>query len=215
MSDHSLTDDDFDSDDEPTTPDALIPDEADDIEDATEAPDEEDYDFLAFVQGVRPTRRAVTIYQRNDMREQIDTLEEKIKVAQKAGEDTSEDEELLAEAAAEIMGSGRRVIVEARSSDWMGDFRKKMKARGIDPYNKKASDEARTMMMGKYINELIAAQIVYPTTGISADSIAALAKNSETEVDQLHRAVKMVNSQRGVSPDFLQAHSESSRSGSR
>lgn len=213
MSDESLVDDTTPEPDDEVQP--LIPDEDDGIEDATEAPTEEDYDFLAFVQGVRPTRRAVTIYQRNDMREMVDALEEKIKVGKMAGEDTTEDETLLAEAAAEILDSGRRVVIEARSSDWMGDFRKKMKARGIDPSNKKASDEARAMMMTKYVNELIAAQIVYPATGISAEAIAVLAENSETEVDQLHRAVKMANSQRGVSPDFLHAHSAGSRSGSR
>lgn len=210
MSDESLIDDD------PTAENpeaALIEDDG--IEDATEALNEEDYDFLAFVQGVRPTRRAVMIYQRNDMRELVDTLQEKITVSKMAGHDTAEDEELLAEAAEEIVGSGKRVVVEAKSTDWVNQFRKDMKARGVDPFNKKASDEARSMMMSKYLNEYIAAHIVHPTTGISPDALAVLAENSETEVNKLHEAVRAADSERGVSPDFLQRPYGITRSGSR
>lgn len=213
MSDESLADEVMPDVDDEAQP--LIPDEDDGIEDVTEEPTEEDYDFLAFVKGVRPTRRAVTIYQRNDVREMVDVLEEKIKVAKKAGEDTTEDEELLAEAAAEILGSGRRVVVEARSSDWVQQFRKDMKARGVDPFSKKASDEARRMMMEKYINEFIAAHIVHPTQGISAAAVAALAKGNEQEAEKLHQAVRSADGERGVSPDFLRAHSVGSPSGSR
>lgn len=212
MSDHSLIDDDP-TDDETAPEEGDLTDEDYGIEDATEEQDAEDYDFLAFVRGVRPTRRAVTIYQRGDMRELIDVLEEKIRVAKMAGADTAEDERLLADAAAEVLGSGRRVVVEARSSDWVKQFRKDMKARGIDPFNKKASDEGRSVMMTKYVNELIAGHIVYPTTGISAEAIAALAENSETEVDMLHRAVRAADGQRAVSPDFLQQPYGDTRSG--
>lgn len=187
----------------------------DDIEDATEAPDEDDYDFLAFVQGVRPTRRAVVLYQRNDIRGQIDLLEEKIKVAKMAGEDTSEDEELLAEAAAEVLESGRRVVVEAKSSDWVKQFRKTMKARGVDPWREKISDEGKAVMMTKYINTYIAEHIVYPKTGISPEAVAALAEGNEQEAEKLHQAVRSADGERGVSADFLRARSAVNRSGSR
>lgn len=213
MSEKSLTDDVTPDPDDEAQP--LIPDEDDGIEDVTEEQSEEDYDFLAFVQGVRPTRRAVTIYQRNDMRELIDALEEKIKVGKMAGEDTSEDEELLREAAAEILGSGRRVVVEAKSSDWVQQFRKDMKARGVDPFNKKASDDGRRVMMAKYVNEYIAAHIVHPTQGITAEAVAALGEGNEQEAEKLHQAVRSADGERGVSPDFLRAHSVGSRSGSR
>lgn len=208
-SDESLVDD-VDTDD-----DALIPDDDSDIEDATEDVPEEDYDFLAFVQGVRPTRRAVTLYQNNDVRAQCDLLKEKIEVSKMAGRDTSEDEELLAEAAAEIIGSGRRVIVQARSSDWSKQFRKSQRAQGVDPFKDKVSDEARAMMMEKYLNALIAEHIVYPATGITAEAISVLGKNNEQEAEKLHQAVRSADGERGVSPDFLRAHSANSRSGSR
>lgn len=214
MSDESLIDEPTpDSDDPEVAEESIVDDEG--IEDATEVQSEDDYDFAAFVQGVRPTRRAVMLYQNNDVRADYDLLKEKIEMKRAAGEDVSEDQELLAEVAAELIGSGRKVIVEARSSDWVKQFRRDMKKRGIEPSKEKASEEARAMMMTQFINEFIAAHIVYPRTGISADAIAALAEANEQEVERLHQAVRSADGERGVSPDFLRAHSAGSRSGSR
>ena len=217
MSDESLIDDPNASPDEPEQPLVAEDDDIDDpdIEDATEEPDEEDYDFLAFAQGVRPTRRAVMLYQMNDVRADYDLLKEKIDLKRSAGEDTKEDEALLAEVAAELIGSGRKVIVEARSSDWMRQFRKDMKKKGVDPSKDKMSDEARAMMTEKWINELIAAHIVYPKTGISAEAIETLSQNNEQEVEKLHVAVRAADGERGVSPDFLRRPSGTLRSGPR
>lgn len=212
MSDESLIDDPTVDPDEPD--EAPLVDD-DDIEDVTVEPTEDDYDFAAFVAGVRPTRRAVMLYQNNDVRADYDLLKEKIEMKRAAGEDVTEDQELLAEVAAELIGSGRKVIVEARSSDWVKQFRKDMKKRGIEPGKEKASDEARAMMATQFVNEFIAAHIIYPRTGISAETIAALAKNNEQEVERLHQAVRLADGERGVSPDFLRAHSAGSRSGSR
>lgn len=214
MSDESLIDEPTPDDNEPEVVEESITGD-DDIEDVTEPPSEDDYDFAAFVAGVRPTRRAVMLYQNNDVRADYDLLKEKIEMKRAAGEDVSEDQELLAEVAGELIGSGRKVIVEARSSDWVKQFRKDMKKRGIDLSKEKVSDEARAMMTTQFVNEFIAAHIVYPRTGISADAIAALSQANEQEVERLHQAVRSADGERGVSPDFLRAHSAGSRSGSR
>lgn len=214
MSDESLIDEPTPDDNEPEVVEESITGD-DDIEDVTEPLSEDDYDFAAFVAGVRPTRRAVMLYQNNDVRADYDLLKEKIEMKRAAGEDVSEDQELLAEVAGELIGSGRKVIVEARSSDWVKQFRKDMKKRGIDLSKEKVSDEARAMMTTQFVNEFIAAHIVYPRTGISADAIAALSQANEQEVERLHQAVRSADGERGVSPDFLRAHSAGSRSGSR
>ena|SRR5690554_5028838 len=200
------------------------------IEDATEDMAEDDFDFGAFVDGVRPTRRAVVLYQHNDVRAEVDILSEKVRVGKMAGEDVSEYETLLQQAAEHVLSSGRKVIVEARGSDWQQQFRKDMKARGIDPYAKKfradqleklpeAKREKRLAehrdQLSAYVNHMIAAQIVHPTTGVDADAIARLAANSEQEVEKLHRAVQDANRQPGVSVDFLRAHSGTRRPGLR
>ena len=214
MSDESLIDEPTPDDNEPEVVEESITGD-DDIEDVTEPLSEDDYDFAAFVAGVRPTRRAVMLYQNNDVRADYDLLKEKIEMKRAAGEDVSEDQELLAEVAGELIGSGRKVIVEARSSDWVKQFRTDMKKRGIDLSKEKVSDEARAMMTTQFVNEFIAAHIVYPRTGISADAIAALSQANEQEVERLHQAVRSADGERGVSPDFLRAHSAGSRSGSR
>lgn len=220
---------------DPDDPEVGLADDAPDeidglIEDATEAPAEDDFDFGKFVEGVRPTRRAVVLYQHNDVRAEVDILEEKVRVGKMAGEDVSEFEELLAEAAQHILASGRKVIIEARGSDWQRQFAKGLKAQGIDPTAKKFSpahldklpaekaEKRRAEQLEQFaaqVNHLIAAQIVHPKTGVTPEAVAQLAANSEQEVEKLHRAVRDANSQPGVSVDFLRAHSGTRQPGLR
>lgn len=183
-------------------------------EDETEAPTEEDYDFGAFVEGVRPTRRSVVLYGRGDLRASYDELSDAIQIGEAAGKDMGEQRALLEEAADELLGSGRKVVVEARSTDWVQQFFKDAKKRGINPEAKGLSDGQRLEQTRKLILEQIAAQIVYPRKGVSADALAKLQSVNEVEIDKLYRAVRDANAKPAVTADFLQARSGTRRSGS-
>src|SRR5690554_5211779 len=167
MSDErSLIDDATEPD--PDDREAALTEDYPEPEDVTELAAEEDYDFGAFVEGVRPTRRAVVLYGRNDLRAVYDEMKDMIEVGESTGRDMAEQKALLAEAAEDLLGSGRRVVVEARSSDWVRQFAKDMKKRGVDPDAKGLSDGQRREVHRKLIHEQIAAQIVHPSKGVTA-----------------------------------------------
>lgn len=183
--------------------------------DVTNLPEPEDFDFGEFVAGVRPTRRAVVLYQRNDIRADLDLLDDKIEMMRKSGEDTSEQEEIREGVAAELLGSGRMVIVEARSSDWIAAFYKKMRDQGLDlnskalnPDKKPPKDRAEELakkklaLAHKLARLQLVEQIVHPSKGVTLEALEKLAENSEKEIDKLFGALNAANGQAGVTPDF-------------
>lgn len=183
------------------------------IEDVPVALDVEDYDFGAMVAGVRATRKRVRIRPQGHLLARLEELAEEID-ATPEDEDIPED---LAAEWAETKAAYERtfvVVVEGRSSDWAKEFARQMKAHGINPQRKGISDEARVEQTKKLWHAQIAAQIVHPTVGVTAEAVSAIFAAAEPEGDKLWRAVQTVNSQpSGESPDFSRRPSGTRRSG--
>lgn len=104
------------------------------IEDATGMPDGEDYDFGELAAGVQPTKRSVMIYQKNDIRALLDDVEEMIRIRGARGDDTSENEAAREALAEELLESGRKVTIQAWTSDRIKKFAEEMTENGIDPW---------------------------------------------------------------------------------
>ena len=195
---------------EPTEREAALDEHIDDV---TEIPAAEDYDFAAMVAGVKPNRARVRIRPRSDLYARLEELAEEID-----GFPTDEDvpEDLTAEWAETKADYDRTfvVVIEGRSSEWVKSFTKDAKASGINPDRKGLSDEARFEHTKRLWFAQIAAQIVHPTKGVTPESVGALFGANETEADKLWRALQRVNSQpSGVAPDFSRRRSEPSQSG--
>jgi len=183
------------------------------IDDVTEIPAPEDYDFTAMVAGVKPNRARVRIRPRSDLYARLEELAEEIQ-AYPTPDDVPDD--LVAEWEETKADYDRTfvVIVEGRSSEWVKQFTKDAKAAGINPTRKGLSDEARIEHTKRLWHAQIAAQIVHPTRGVTEESVAALFAANETEADKLWRALQHVNGQpSGVAPDFSRRRSEPSQSG--
>lgn len=166
------------------------------VEDVTVEVADEDFDFGAFVQGVRATRRAVTLVMRGDLVAEMETLVTDIEAAEKRDEST---DALMAEyqaARTAFEGSKRRVVVEAKSTDWLTRLHKTLKkSNGLDVKN--AEDRAEILL------HQVAGQIVHPTKGVTVKALQHLFETAEPEVDKLWQAVNSANKgQAGVSPDF-------------
>lgn len=185
--------------DEPTA-------EAEDfIEDGTSLPAPEDYDFAEMVAGVKPNRARVRIRPRSDLRPVLDELAEWFRDME--GKDVPAD--VLAEREAEwdrVKAEYDRtfvVVIEGRTSDWVRDFYRGLKAKGVDPNRKGLSAEAKAEHTRRQVNALIAAQIVHPTKGVTESAIAALAEANEPEASKLYTALTQVNTRPGVDAGFL------------
>ena len=183
------------------------------IDDVTEIPAPEDYDFAAMVAGVKPNRARVRIRPRSDLYARLEELAEEIR-ALPTDDDVPDD---LAAEWSEVKADYDRtfvVVVEGRSSDWVKQFTKDVKARGINPTRKGLSDEERVKHTERLWHAQIAEQTVHPTQGVTADAVAALFRANEPEADKLWRALQRVNGQpSGVAPDFSRRRSERNPSG--
>lgn len=199
--------------------------------DMTALPQPEDFDPAEFIAGVKNARRGDTLYQRNDIRADVDILDEKIELMRKAGEDTTEQEDLREQVAQMLLGTGRPWVVEARNSDWDKDFNRRMKKAGINPWSRKFDALTNAKMLSKMteaqkealldehsdlidqvLNHRVAEQIVHPK-GVTAEMVAQLRVNNEQEWQKLVEIVKAVNNQPGVTRDFSSRFSKPNRTG--
>lgn len=150
------------------------------------APDDtvaaETFDLAAWIAGVTPVQRTVTIYSRGDLFADLSALETRYDEAKRAAnvDDMRALKEQMREVAAQIKASALDITVQGRSADWVQRFRKDMDERGID------GDQATL--------EQLAAQITAPE-GLTVDMLATLRDRIEPQVVALVQAVATVNTQ--------------------
>lgn len=184
--------------------DESLADEGTEVVDATGPQVEaEDFDWNAFLSGVRSTRRAVKVYGRADL---VADMEE---AAGNYRDDmpAQEKKRLVAEITRlrdEFEASGRWFVAEARSSDWQEKFRKDAAKRlGVD-IGEDESDPSPEQVAGRKAvqTEQAAAQIVSPT-GVTAEGLARLGEINEGELNKIVTAVAFANGQQAQSAGVL------------
>lgn len=158
----------------------------------------EKFDIAAFVAGAKPTRRAVTLYARGDLRASLDRYGEEIALAEKEG-DRKRAETLRKEArqvSEEMTAPGAvvDVIVEGRSDDWVDTLNEALEKDGV-------TDETEKVL------RRVAEQIVEPQ-GFTYELLEQFRQVSEPQVKRLVAAATMANRQPvDVSADFLRGSS--------
>ena len=140
----------------------------------------ETFDLNAWISGVTPVQRTVTLYARGDLFADLSVLESRYDEAKRATnvDDMRAMKERMREVADQIRASALDVTVQGRSADWVQRFRKDMEERGLD------SDQAAL--------EQLAAQITAPE-GLTVDMLATLRDRIEPQVVALVQAVATVN----------------------
>lgn len=148
----------------------------------TETITPETFDLAAWIAGVTPVQRTVTLYARGDLFADLSALETRYDEAKRAAnvDDMRALKEQMREVADQIRASALDITVQGRSADWVQRFRKDMDERGVD------GDQAT-------LNQL-AAQITAPT-GLTVDMLATLRDRIEPQVVALVQAVATVNTQ--------------------
>lgn len=132
----------------------------------------EGFDLAAWIAGARPTRRSVTVYARGDLMADLDEVEDEIRALKSAGKDYEDAEKRSRAIADEMISSGLRVVVEARSQEAVGAARA-----GID----EEGDVLAYNLAG------IACHIVEPA-GFDADMLHRLWEVQPLQVDRIMKA---------------------------
>lgn len=142
----------------------------------------EAFDLAAWIAGVTPVQRTVTLYARGDLFADLSALESRYDEAKRAAnlDNMRALKEQMREVADQIRASALDVTVQGRSVDWVQRFRKDMEERGLD------SDQTTL--------EQLAAQITAPE-GLTVDMLATLRDRIEPQVVALVQAVAAVNTQ--------------------
>jgi len=159
---------------------------------------EEKFDFAAFVAGAKPTRRAVTLYARGDLKAQLDRVAEELTLAEKAG-DTKRAAQLRKDGKQVVdemsaPGAVIDVVIEGRSDDWLTRTGDALEKDGV-------TDEAEKVL------RRVAAQVVEPE-GVTYELLEQFRQVSEPQVRKVVVAATLANSQPvDVSADFLRASS--------
>lgn len=165
----------------------------------------EDFDFAAWLEGVRPTRRAVTLYQRADVIAELEALAERIE-SLPDGPEVDEAVDRF-DALKDEFHHGRVFVVEARSPEWVEHFQAEArKALGVKGEPTQAQD-ARVLF------EQLAAQIVTPR--VDADQLERLQNVNAGEFNKLAAALGFANRQVAQSAGVLKLDFTSRRSAKR
>lgn len=170
------------------------------VRDATEKYNAKDFDFAAFVAGIRPTRRAVTIYSRGDLAAERDLLRARIAESEDVGapaKDRAEMRKRLKEITQEIADESIDVVVEGRSSEWVRRLNEALVKDGVEDLAVRTS-------------HIIAEQTVEPG-GVTAELLEQIRKVSEPQWAALSHATQAANQGEGVAPDFSRGRSATSR----
>lgn len=175
------------------------------VTDVSEALDAEDFDFDAFVEGVRPGRRAVRVTMRADLVAELDRLATR---AQSLGDDDAEADELLArfdEVKHQILDSQRTFIVEARSDARGKSIVKQLEKLGYPKPGKKADEDAAEKWNTEAAIHRLADAIVVPSN-VSVEGLRKLNDRAESEINKLFGAFMDVctNPTKGVTAPFSQ-----------
>lgn len=140
------------------------------------------FDLAAWIAGVTPVQRTVTLYARGDLFADMSALETRYDEAKRAAnvDDMRALKGQMREVADQIRSSALDITVQGRSADWVQRFRKDCEDRGVD------GDQATL--------EQLAAQITAPE-GLTVDMLATLRDRIEPQVVALVQAVATVNTQ--------------------
>lgn len=178
--------------------------------DLTPPLDPEDFDFNAFVEGVRPGRRAVKITMRADLMAEVDQI---IANFGEGAEERTEEEAKAAlarfkEIKAKIIDSQRWFVVEARADSRIEEIIDTMRKSGKPRPNKKATPEMVQAWNEELLLRRLADAIVTPSN-VTYEGLVKLRAVGEAQVNLLAGAMQMVNSNptdgvKGLTPDFSQ-----------
>ena len=176
----------------------------DDVVDITNDLTPEDFDFDAFVDGVRPGRRAVRVTMRADLAAEID----QIAIQAEALEDPNGDEaqtlyDRFEQIQAQIVASQRMFVVEARSDHRGRQIIKQMEKQGITEPGKKATQAETQEWNEEVAIRRLADAIVIPSN-VTVDGLKKLEERAPSEVNKLYGAMHQVNTNpvKGVDPNF-------------
>lgn len=140
------------------------------------------FDLAAWLAGMRPARRATTVYARPDLLADLDVLAERIQVA-RAASDNVEAARLVAQATAirqALIDSSLDVVVQATSEERRATIREQAGlADGVEATTRQAL-------------EIIAAHIVEPA-GMDVEALTMLHEASPAQVEKIARAIQVVN----------------------
>lgn len=170
------------------------------VRDATEKPDPKTFDFASFVAGIRPTRRAVTIYARGDLAAERDLLASRLREAEDAQAPAKERGEIRKrlKAITEEMAEGAiDVVFEGRSTEWRKKLNDALVADGVEDAMVRTS-------------HIIAQQAVAPE-GVTAELLEQIRAVSEPQWSRLTFAAADANNGEGVGPDFSRGRSGTNR----
>lgn len=132
-----------------------------------------------WVNGLLPVKRACTIYARVDLLAVLDTARERIRIAKKHGQDTSEIEAEAREAAEQIEQTALTIVVQAWSQAKIKRFADDMKAKGVTDVDEIGLHQ-------------IAAQVVSPA-GFTADTLRVIEENSPQQASLIVQTVVNAN----------------------
>lgn len=175
------------------------------VTDASSALDAEDFDFDAFVEGVRPGRRAVRVTMRADLVAELDRLAIQ---AESLGDDDAEADELLArfnEIKQQIIDSQRTFIVEARSDARGKQIVKHLEKLGYSKPGKKTDEDEAEKWNTEAALHRLADAVVVPSN-VSVEGLRKLNDRAESEIQKLFGAFMDVctNPTKGVTVPFSQ-----------
>lgn len=176
------------------------------VTDASSVLDAEDFDFDAFVEGVRPGRRAVRVTMRADLVAELDRLSIQAESLDKEDDDAAD--ELLArfeEVKAQILDSQRTFIVEARSDARSRSIVKHLEKLGNPKPGKKASEDEVQEWNTEAALHRLADAVVVPSK-VSVEGLRKLNDTAESEIQKLFGAFVDVctNPTKGVTAPFSQ-----------
>lgn len=173
--------------------------------DVTPEVDVEDFDFEAFLSGVRATRRAVKVYARADLVAQM----EEVAGGYRENMPAAAKKKILAEVTRlrdEFEASGRWFVAEARSSEWVEKFREDATQRAGDTGALDAEQDDLTPEQVKARQQVTlmqtAAQIVSPS-GVTVDGLERLGQIAPAELNKVIAAVTFANRQSAGSAQVL------------
>lgn len=177
------------------------------------ASDPESFDVGAMVAGVRATRTRVKIQPNAHLLERLQEIADEID-SYPTDEDVPDS---LVEEWVETKAEFDHVdvyVIEGRTSDWVRQFHKDLKGKGINPDRKGLSDQERTAQNKRQVHAQIAAQIISPE-GVTEEQVADIYASNEPQGDLLFQAVGRVNTRpvKEMTPDFSQRVSRLSRRG--
>lgn len=194
---------------------ASDPTEVAEVVDATPALDADDFDWDAFLQGVRPTRRAVKVYGRADLVADMEEVAGQFRDDLPAAEKRRIRDEVLA-LRAQFEASGQYFVTEARSADRVDKVRKEAAARhGITLPAADATGEDAMIPRADYdkLERAILADAIVIPSGVTEQGLAVLAEQAPTEYPKLVVTMKAANTRLAqgaevLTRDFSQGRSE-------